>query len=109
MATDSYHQTFSPTNIGQTGGVFALLQSKGACRINRQDRCKEFGAGFSDSTNKDGAVVSADACTVYDTTKERLVAERIISWWISKKSYRKWYEDEFIQQKLDFGDEIQQE
>ena len=33
---------------------------------------------------------------------EDVIAEAIFDWWISGKSYSKWYADKFLQQKLDF-------
>ena len=32
--------------------------------------------------------------------KEDIIAENIFDWWISGKSYEKWYADKFLQQKL---------
>lgn len=36
--------------------------------------------------------------------KEDMIAENIFEWWISGKSYAKWYAEKFLQQKLDFGE-----
>jgi hypothetical protein len=52
-------------------------------------------AGFSDSTNEGCASVSAENI-------EREIAENIFDWWISKKSYKKWYAEKFLQQHIDF-------
>ena len=30
------------------------------------------------------------------------IAEKIFSWWISGKSYKKWYADTYLQLKFDF-------
>jgi phosphoadenosine phosphosulfate reductase len=52
-------------------------------------------AGFSDSTNEGCASVSAENI-------EREIAENIFDWWISKKSYKKWYAEKFLQQHINF-------
>lgn len=41
--------------------------------------------------------------------QENEIAENIYDWWTSGKSYKKWYAERFLQQKLDldFGDEEQ--
>ena len=50
-------------------------------------------AGFSDSSSSD---------RLTDEQREDLIAENIYDWWISGKSYKKWYADKFLQQKFDF-------
>lgn len=37
--------------------------------------------------------------------KYDLEASEMFDWWISGKSYKKWYSDTFLQQKIDFGNE----
>lgn len=37
--------------------------------------------------------------------KEDIIAENIFDWWISGKSYKKWYADKFIQLKINFDAE----
>jgi phosphoadenosine phosphosulfate reductase len=34
--------------------------------------------------------------------QERQIAENIFEWWISGKSYKKWYAEKFLQLKLEF-------
>ena len=34
--------------------------------------------------------------------KEQEIAENIFDWWISGKSYEKWYADRFLQQTIKF-------
>lgn len=34
-----------------------------------------------------------------------IIAENIFDWWISGKSYKKWYADKFIQLKINFDAE----
>lgn len=36
---------------------------------------------------------------------EDIIAENIFDWWISGKSYKKWYADKFLQLKIDFDAE----
>lgn len=60
------------------------------------------GGKFLDSTDGKCSTVSAQD---YDEQIERVVAENIIDWWVSKKSYKQWYADKFLQHTLDFGQE----
>ena len=60
------------------------------------------GGKFFDSTDGKCSTVSAQD---YDEQIEREVAENIIDWWVSKKSYKQWYADKFLQHTLDFGQE----
>ena len=60
------------------------------------------GGKFLDSTDGKCSTVSAQD---YDEQIEREVAENIIDWWVSKKSYKQWYADKFLQHTLDFGQE----
>lgn len=58
--------------------------------------------GFSAGVNAEGEDVNAES-QLTDEQIERKVAEAIFDWWISKKSYRKWYADKYLQQELNFG------
>ena len=60
------------------------------------------GGKFFDSTDGKCSTVSAQD---YDEQIEREVAENIIDWWVSKKSYKQWYADKFLQHTFDFGQE----
>ena len=60
------------------------------------------GGKFFDST--DGKFSTASAQN-YDEQIEREVAENIIDWWISKKSYKEWYAQKFLQLKINFDEE----
>ena len=60
------------------------------------------GGKFLDSTDGKCSTVSAQD---YDEQIEREVAENIIDWWVSKKSYKQWYADKFLQHTFDFGQE----
>ena len=48
--------------------------------------------GFSDSSSSVGLT----------DEQEQQIAENIFDWWISGKSYKKWYAEKFLQLKLDF-------
>lgn len=47
--------------------------------------------GFSDGSSPD---------CLTDEQREDLIAENIYDWWISGKSYKKWYADKFMQLEL---------
>lgn len=51
-------------------------------------------AGFSGGSSSDGLTEE----------QELEIAENIYDWWISGKSYKKWYAEKFLQGKLDFTD-----
>lgn len=55
--------------------------------------------GFSPSPSADG---TAEGQNQEPTEDE--IAERIFDWWISGKSYDRWYADTYLQMKLDFND-----
>ena len=55
--------------------------------------------GFSDSPSASG-----EAEGVREPTEDE-IAEKIFAWWISGKSYSKWYADTYLQGKLDFGED----
>ena len=51
--------------------------------------------GFSDSPSLNGNRGGQNEPTEDD------IAEKIFDWWISGKSYSKWYADKYLQLKLD--------
>lgn len=53
-------------------------------------------SGFSQSSSSD---------RLTDEQREDLIAENIYDWWISGKSYKKWYADKFLQTKLEFAED----
>ena len=53
-------------------------------------------SGFSQSSSYD---------RLTDEQNEDLIAENIYDWWISGKSYKKWYADKFLQLKFEFPEE----
>ena len=54
--------------------------------------------GFSAIPSADGAVEG-----VYEPTEDE-IAEKIFDWWISGKSYTKWYAEKYLQLKIPFED-----
>lgn len=59
--------------------------------------------GFSASPSADGAVEG-----VYEPTEDE-IAEKIYSWWISGLSYSEWYAETYLQLKIDFGEDLDNE
>ena len=58
-----------------------------------KQRCMESrSTGFSSSSSSDRLTEE----------QENEIAENIYDWWISGKSYKKWYADKFLQLKFDF-------
>lgn len=60
------------------------------------------GRNYLDATYPFSECSSSNSVT---KDKERKIAENIFDWWISGKSYRKWYHDKFLQQELPFEEE----
>ena len=126
----SGYGTFSNTTVGDSrflppeyrGGKWTNCQSDGTrflpptCCKNGVEQSEStklppqekattqriMGGKFFDSTDGKCSTVSAQD---YDEQIEREVAENIIDWWVSKKSYKQWYADKFLQHTLDFGQE----
>ena len=64
---------------------------------NAQGQTTECGtSGFSQNSSSD---------RLTDEQKEDLIAENIYDWWISGKSYKKWYADKFLQLKFEFPED----
>ena len=55
--------------------------------------------GFSDSPSAGGVVDGQN-----NSQSEDEIAEAIFDWWISGKSYSKWYAEKFLQTKIEFND-----
>lgn len=53
---------------------------------------------FSDSASEECSTAGA----LYDEQTERKVAEYILDWWISKKPFKEWYAETFLQQTINF-------
>lgn len=56
--------------------------------------------GFSTSLSADGTAEGQDQ----EPTEDQ-IAERIFDWWISGKSYDRWYAETYLQMKIDFKEE----
>lgn len=109
-----YQQANLPLNRNTNGGLTPTdssstarrCEQKGFCpRTNRglwamrarlshlqAMRCKTGRTGFSESSSPDRLTEE----------QENEIAENIFDWWISGKSYKKWYAEKFLQQKLSF-------
>ena len=57
------------------------------------------------SVERNGFFQSSSSDRLTDEQKEDLIAENIYDWWISGKSYKKWYYDKFLQLKFEFPEE----
>lgn len=54
------------------------------------------------SMERDGFSPSSSSDRLTDEQREDLIAENIYDWWISGKSYKKWYAEKFLQLKFEF-------
>lgn len=57
-----------------------------------------------EALNLDYELISLFNGGLYDKQTERIIAEQVIDWWISKKSFDQWFAEKFLQQKLDFDE-----
>ena len=65
--------------------------------VHQREPTTECGtSGFSQSSSSD---------RLTDEQREDLIAENIYDWWISGKSYKKWYADKFLQTKFEFTED----
>lgn len=67
--------------------------------IGTEKQTKESGRVFLDSPSVSGVAEGKD--------EEDIIAENIFDWWVSGKSYNKWYAEKYLQQQInfDFNDE----
>lgn len=80
-----------------TGGWIAHPDPEHWLGQNAQESTTECGTKrFSQSSSSD---------RLTDEQNEDLIAENIYDWWISGKSYKKWYADKFLQLKFEFPEE----
>lgn len=88
-----------------SGNVRGLLRKADAGYIKHPDpehRRRNRGVwdlaapGFSSSSSSDRLTED----------QENEIAENIYDWWISGKSYKRWYAEKFQQMKFDFGEEL---
>ena len=54
------------------------------------------------SVERTGFLDCSSSDRLTDEQREYLIAENIYDWWISGKSYKKWYADKFLQLKFEF-------
>ena len=52
-----------------------------------------------------GFLESPSSFVARGAIREQEIAENIFDWWISGKSYKKWYAERFLQQKIKFEQE----
>ena len=57
------------------------------------------------SVERSGFSQSSSSYRLTDEQKEDLIAENIYDWWISGKSYKRWYADKFLQLKFDLSED----
>ena len=88
IARQTYRQQPCGTVLDQTGD---LSQSKLGGHILHPD--PQYWTGFSESSSPDGLTEE----------QEWEIAENIFEWWISGKSYKKWYAEKFLQVKFEFN------
>ena len=55
--------------------------------------------------NEAGFSIGSLSDRLTDEQREDLIAENIYDWWISGKSYKKWYADKFLQLKFDLSED----
>ena len=97
---------------GELGSTNQTPTKRTSGRQTEQDGHRTGGTPFSKHkyTNKNqlrsvergGFSQSSSSDRLTDEQMEDLIAENIYDWWISGKSYKKWYADKFLQQKFDF-------
>lgn len=67
--------------------------------IGKGKQISVYGTGFSPSPSLNGIRGGQNEQT------EDEIAENIFDWWISGKSYSRWYADKYLQGKLNFKEE----
>lgn len=78
-------------------GGWIANPAKDAWGIGIGKPTKESGRVFLETPSVSGVAEGKD--------EEDVIAENIFDWWVSGKSYNKWYSEKFLQQKIDFGAE----
>ena len=69
-------------------------QNTGSVKTHKSQLRSVERSGFSQSSSSD---------RLTDEQRDDLIAENIYDWWISGKSYKKWYADKFLQLKFDLS------
>ena len=80
----------------QAVGLPIQTQNTGSVKTHKSQLRSVERSGFSQSSSSD---------RLTDEQNEDLIAENIYDWWISGKSYKKWYTDKFLQLKFEFPEE----
>ena len=91
IAKNPYQKQPCGTVLGATGAPLPPHPKREGGYIAHPDP-KWWLGGFSDSSSSVGLTEE----------QERQIAENIFEWWISGKSYKKWYAEKFLQLKLEF-------
>lgn len=55
-----------------------------------------------EALNLDYKLISLFDGGLYDEHTERIIAEQVIDWWISKKPFKEWHAETFLQQTINF-------
>lgn len=80
----------------QAVGLPIPTQNIGSVKTHKDKLRSVERAGFSQSSSSD---------RLTDEQMEDLIAENIYDWWISGKSYKKWYTDKFLQLKFELPED----
>lgn len=80
----------------QAVGLPIQTQNTGSVKTYKSQLRSVERSGFSQSSSSD---------RLTDEQNEDLIAENIYDWWISGKSYKKWYADKFLQIKFEFPED----
>ena len=88
--------TKSQWNAQKLGGWINNPDKK-AWGIGIEKPTAAFGQGFLDSPS---VKISTEGLN-----EEDVIAENIFDWWVSGKSYNRWYADKFMQLKIDFDEQ----
>lgn len=76
-----------------------------AIRMGYSNGCEQTTTGIQNRGVWSLAVPGSTPPDRLTEEQENEIAENIYDWWISGKSYKKWYAEKFQQMKLDFGEE----
>lgn len=90
IAKNPYQKQPCGTVLEATGSLLPSPKREGGYIAHPDPRW--WLGGFSDSSSSVGLTEE----------QERQIAENIFDWWISGKSYKKWYAEKFLQLKLEF-------
>ena len=77
--------------------VGSTTQTKKRGALESKNQQRHLGRGFLDSPS---VKISTEGLN-----EEDVIAENIFDWWVSGKSYNRWYADKFMQLKIDFDEQ----